>query len=176
MRRNYKTSSINSKCHKVLPASQRTTNHTPTPLFCLSCYFGTLVFSSLNVVPLHFAITISSLATQEHYWIIHLKQFKRLLCRSLLLQVLEANWKTNRRRIGNCKVVQMTMMTPGVDRTAGKSRRVVWDDEGSQGGSTPLGQARSPSPQKLILHHHLLWQHLQLPKKCKNMGAIDTTR
>ena len=50
-------------------ASQRTTNHIATPLFCLSCYFGTLVFSSLNVVPLQ---SQSTLLLQEHYWIIHL--------------------------------------------------------------------------------------------------------
>ena len=91
-----------SKCHKVLPASQRTTNHTATPLFCLSCYFGTLAFLWLNVLPLQ---SLSTLATGALLNYTPLKQFKRLLCRSLLVQVLEANWKTNRRRIGNCKVV-----------------------------------------------------------------------
>ena len=78
MRRNYKTSSIKSKCHKVLPASQRTTNHTTTPLFCLSCYL-LLLFWNFGVFLTQcsaLASTINPLTTGALLNYTPLKQFK----------------------------------------------------------------------------------------------------
>ena len=117
MRRNYKTSSIKSqnvtKCflpHREQPWYQPhqqclTENNQPHHN---SALLSQLLFWNFGVFLTQcsaLAITINSLATGALLNYTPLKQFKRLLCRSLLLQVLEANWKTNRRRIGNCKVV-----------------------------------------------------------------------
>ena len=52
----------------------------------------------------------------------------------------------------------MMMMSVGC---GGELLRVLWDDEGSQGGSaTPRSATRSQSPQKLILHHFCRPQNL----------------